>query len=223
MSLPHTWMLQLLLVSNLLLWEHAVSAPMCLATEGYTELPIEELFDQTIVVAQYTSNLTKQMSEKFDESFAKRLVHKASNSSTCHTASLATPETNEQIQRTHLVNLLKAMISISRAWYHPLEHLVHAVAALKGAGKTMLLKVKEVKEKNQELLREIKKILVRVHPGAEENVYPAWMGLADVRSANEDTRHFALSNLFRCLHSDTYKVATYLEIVKCRVTRNNNC
>ncbi|MEJ1284630.1 prolactin family 6 subfamily a member 1 [Cricetulus griseus] len=71
------------------------------------------------------------------------------------------------------------MISISRAWYHPLEKLVHEVAALNGASETMLLKVKEVEEKNQELLKKIKEILVRVHPGAEENVYPAWMGLAE--------------------------------------------
>lgn len=54
------------------------------------------------------------------------------------------------------------MISISRAWYHPLEHLVRAVAALKGACETMLSKVKEVEKKNEELLEEMKKILVRV-------------------------------------------------------------
>ncbi|XP_005066335.1 prolactin-like [Mesocricetus auratus] len=216
-------MLQLLLVSNLLLWEYVVSVPVCLDIEEYNKLTIEELFDRAIIKAQYTSNLTRQMSEEFDENFAKSLGYKDRNSSTCHTASLATPENIEQIQQTQLDDLLKVMISISRAWYHPLEHLVNAVAALKGAFETMWLKVKEVEEKNQELLKEIKEILVRVHPGAEENVYPAWMGLAEVRSANEDTHHFALSNLFRCLHSDTVKVATYLEILKCRVIHNNNC
>ncbi|XP_003509886.1 prolactin [Cricetulus griseus] len=220
---PCSWMLQLLLVSNLLLWEYVVSLPLCLEIEGSNELTIEELFDDAIGMAQYTSNLTTQISEEFDENFAKSLGYKARNSSTCHTASLLTPENNEQIQQTQLDDLLKGMISISRAWYHPLEKLVHEVAALNGASETMLLKVKEVEEKNQELLKKIKEILVRVHPGAEENVYPAWMGLAEVRSANEDTRHFALSNIFRCLHSDTDKVATYLEIVKCRVIHNNNC
>nr|XP_048284133.1 prolactin-like [Myodes glareolus] len=215
-------MFQLLLVSSLL-WESVVPMPMCLDLEGYNELSIEEIFDHAIFIAQYTSNLTTQMSEEFDENFAESLGYKVRNSSTCHTASLATPENNEQIQQTQSDDLLKVMISISRAWYHPLEHLLHAVAALKGACETMLSKVKEVEKKNEELLEELKKILVRVHPGAEENVYPAWMGLAEVKSANEDTRHFALSNLFHCLRCDANKIATYLLVLRCRVIPNSNC
>lgn len=39
-----------------------------------------------------------------DENFAESLENKARNSSTCHTASLATPENNEEIQQTQ-VNL----------------------------------------------------------------------------------------------------------------------
>ncbi|XP_052583551.1 prolactin-like [Peromyscus californicus insignis] len=222
-SQPCSWMIQLLLVSNLLLWECVVSIPMCLDIEGCNKLFLQELFDHAIVIAQYTSNLTTQMSEEFDENFAKSLGYKARNSSICHTTSLATLEINEQIQQTQSDELLKVMISISRAWYHPLEHLVRAVAALKGTCETMLSKIKEVEEKNQELLEEMKRILVTVHPGAEENAYPAWMGLAEVRSANEDTHHFALSNLLHCLRSDNDKVVTYLEVVKCQVIHNNNC
>ncbi|EDL98427.1 prolactin like protein I, isoform CRA_a [Rattus norvegicus] len=155
--------------------------------------------------------------------FAHSLGYKSRNSSTCHTISLTTPGSNEQIQQTHSDVLLKMMISILRAWYHPLEHLVHAVATLEGICETMLFKVKEVEEKNQEILEKIKAILVRVYPGAEENVYPVWMGLADVRSANELTRHFTLSNLLHCLDSNTDKVATYLEALKCRIIHNNDC
>lgn len=58
-------MLQLLLVSNLLLWEYVVSLPLCLEIEGSNELTIEELFDDAIGMAQYTSNLTTQISEEF--------------------------------------------------------------------------------------------------------------------------------------------------------------
>ncbi|XP_076429205.1 prolactin-like isoform X3 [Peromyscus maniculatus bairdii] len=179
-------MIQLLLVSNLLLWECVVSRPMCLDI-GYKKLFLQELFDRATVIAQYTSNLTMQMSEEFSD------------------------------------ELLKVMISISRVWYHPLEHLVCEVAARKGTCETMLSKIKELEEKNQELLEEMKGILVRVHPGAEENAYPAWMGLAEVRSDNEDTHHFALSNLLHCLRSDTDKIVTYLEVLKCQVIHNNNC
>uniref|UniRef100_A0A8C8W480 Prolactin family 3, subfamily a, member 1 n=1 Tax=Peromyscus maniculatus bairdii TaxID=230844 RepID=A0A8C8W480_PERMB len=214
-------MIQLLLVSNLLLWECVVSRPMCLDI-GYKKLFLQELLDRATVIAQYTSNLTMQMSEEFDENFAKNLEYKARNSSTCHTASLTTLEINEQIQQTQSDELLKVMISISRAWYHPLEHIVCEVAARKGTCETMLSKIKEVEE-NQELLEEMKGILVRVHPGAEENAYPAWMGLAEVRSDNEDTHHFALSNLLHCLRSDTDKIVTYLEVLKCQVIHNNNC
>ncbi|GAB1298028.1 Growth hormone d9 [Apodemus speciosus] len=216
-----SWLFHVLLVSNLF-WEKVYSVPMCFVMENYNELPIEELFNSAIVMVQHTSNLTTQMSEEFDANFVHSLGYKSKNSSTCPTTSLATPASNEQIQQTQDV-LLKMVISISRAWYHPLEQLVRAVATLEGACKTMLLKVIDVEETNQQILKEIKAILVRVHPGAEEDVYPAWMGLADVRSADEDTRHIALSNLLHCLDSDTDKVATYLEALKCRIIHNNNC
>lgn len=39
--------------------------PMCLDLEGYNELSIEEIFEHAIFIAQYTSNLTTQMSEEF--------------------------------------------------------------------------------------------------------------------------------------------------------------
>ncbi|XP_031215138.1 prolactin-like [Mastomys coucha] len=223
LSQPCSWVLQVLLVSNLFLWENIYSMPMCFDMEEYIEIPIEELFDSAIVMAQYTSNLTRQISEEFDANFVHSLGYKARNFSTCHTTLLATPASNEQIQQTKSDVLLKMMISISRAWYHPLKQLVRALATLEGACKTILLKVIEVEETNQKFLEEIKAILVRIHPGAEENIYPAWMGLADVRSADEDTRHFALSNLLHCLDSDTDKIATYLEALKCSIIHNNNC
>ncbi|XP_052012153.1 prolactin-like [Apodemus sylvaticus] len=223
LSHPCSWWFHVLLVSNLLLWENVYSVPMCFGMEGYSELSIEELFDSAIVMAQHISNLTTQMSEEFDANFLHSLVYKTKNSSTCHTTSLATPASNEQIQQTQSDVLLKMVISISRAWYHPLKQLVRAVATLEGACKTMLLKVIDVEEANQEILKEFKAILVMVHPGAEENIYPAWMGLADVKSANEDTRNIALSNLLHCLDSDTDKVAIYLEALKCRIIPNNNC
>ncbi|KAH0506760.1 Prolactin [Microtus ochrogaster] len=169
-------MFQLLLLSNLL-WEYVIPMPMCLYVEGYNELSMEEIFDRAIVMAQYTYNLTTQMSEEFDENFSESLWYKARNSSTCHTASLATPEDSEQIQQTQSDDLLKVMISISRAWYHPLEHLVRSVAALKGACETMLSKVKEVEKKNEELLEEMKRILVR-------NLHPAMDG-----DRERDTHH----------------------------------
>jgi prolactin len=58
-------MFQVLLVSNLLLWENVYSMPMCFDMEGYNEITIEELFDSAIFMAQYISNLTTQMSEEF--------------------------------------------------------------------------------------------------------------------------------------------------------------
>ncbi|XP_021036702.1 prolactin-like [Mus caroli] len=223
LSQPRSWMLQVLLVSNLLLWENVYSMPMCFDMEGYSEITTEELFDSAIFMAQYISNLTTQMSEEFDANFVHSLGYKTRNSSNCHTTSLATPASTEQIQQTQSDVLLKMMISISRAWYHPLKQLVRALATLEGPCKTMLLKVIQVKETNQEILGELKAILIRVHPGAEENVYAAWMGLADVRSADDNTRYFALSNILHCLDSDTDKVATYLEALKCRIIHNNNC
>ncbi|XP_028638155.1 prolactin-like [Grammomys surdaster] len=223
LSQPCSWMLQVLLMSNVLLWENVYSMPVCFDMEGYNDIPILELFDSAIFTAQYISNLTTQMAEEFDTKFAHSLGYRAKNFSTCHATSLATPANVEQIQQTQSDVLLKIMISISRAWYYPLKQLVRVVAILEGAYETLLLKVKEVKEANQDILEEIKAILIRVHPGAEEKVYTASMALADVRSTNEDIRRFVVSNLLHCLDSDIDKVATYLEVLKCRIIQNNKC
>ncbi|XP_008838729.1 prolactin-like [Nannospalax galili] len=215
----------LLLLLNLLLWKSVFPTPTCAEEEEEEDcqLSTEELFDRTVFMSQYNYDLATQISDEFSEKFAKGRGYETTNATTCHTDSVSAPKTNEEVEKTHGKNLLKMMISISRAWFHPLEGLVNAVTALDGASEDMLARAKKLEEKNAGLLKEIKTLLVRVYPGVEETVYPVFMGLLELKSDDEDTRLSAFYNLMHCLLRDTHKVNMYLSVLKCRVIQSNNC
>ncbi|CAO2595588.1 Prl6a1 [Lemmus lemmus] len=215
-------MFQLLLVSNLL-WEYVVPMPMCLDLEGYNEVSIEEIFDRAIIIAQYNSNLTTQMSEEFDENFAESVWYQARNSSTCHTASLTTPEDNEQIQQTQGEFLLKETIGMLGAWNDPLHHIATELSHMEDPPNDIISKAKDIEGKIKELLEALTWILSKIHPGFPRYIYPTWSGLASLQSPDEETRFFALYNLLHCLKKDSRKVHSNLRRLQCQLVYKRDC
>ncbi|OBS75614.1 hypothetical protein A6R68_17935, partial [Neotoma lepida] len=128
--------------------------------------------------------------------------------------------------RTHIVarkmykilteDLLKVIINVSNAWRYPLKLLTPAVLTHLGSYDGMLARAVEVNYGSEAILQGAKVLLSRVQPGFEENVYPDWPELKQLRSSNEDTHLSAFHTLFYCLHKDIQKVKRYLRILRGR-------
>ncbi|CAH6803954.1 prolactin-3B1 [Phodopus roborovskii] len=208
--------LLLLVVSNLLLWEHVTSSPN-------SQVSTESLYQSVVELSHYTYDLASKVFIEFNMKFGRRTWTQNLMLNNCHTASIFTPENSEQVHETKSEDLLKVTISILQAWEEPLKHMVAAMAALPDASDVMLSRTKELEERVLGLLEGLKITISRVQPGAVENDCTSWYGWSDLQSSDEATRYFALSNLYQCVRRDTHKVDNYLKVLKCRDIHNNNC
>ncbi|XP_008852742.1 prolactin-3B1-like [Nannospalax galili] len=208
--------LLLLLVSNMLLWENVVTLPQ-------VQLSTKDLYDRLVVQSHDSHDLALQLYSEFTQKFMKMSWLREREPVPCHTASIPTPDSREQVHNTTTEDILNVTISTLHAWKDALKNLVPAMAILKGASDAMLSRVKGVQRKIEILLEGMKAILRKEYPGTEEGAYPAWTGQADLKSPNEDTRHFALFNVIRCLSRDTHRADNYLKVLRCREIFNNKC
>ncbi|XP_060228602.1 prolactin-3D4-like [Meriones unguiculatus] len=218
LTLPGSGMYLLLLVSNVLLWENVASNPTTLVS-------IEDLYHRVVEQSHNTYIVAADIYREFDLNFAKRSWLRDRIPSMCHTSSIHTPEDRKQVHETTTVDLLKAILNVTYAWEEPVKHLLPAVTALPGVSDNMMKKAVDMKGKIHILVEGIETILNRTEtePGFDGNDYPAWTGLEDLKSSDEDTRLFTIYNLCRCLRRDTHKVDSYLKVLRCRVVFKNEC
>ncbi|XP_032741133.1 prolactin-7B1 [Rattus rattus] len=224
------WPLQILLVSNLLLWENVASVPMSDSGLGIRELFTEDLFDDAVILSQHinglaietrriflSNNFSSDMFVKFTLQFNRHDEFVVNGLNSCHTSSLKTPKTEKEAKRISLPDFVKMILSILRAWDSPLYHMETELKSMTGAPFSILARVKEIEVKNKILLKRIMKIAKKVKHGIEENEeYPVWSELASLQSTNEESRFFALYKMSYCLFVDTDKVEHYLKHLKCR-------
>ncbi|XP_032740538.1 prolactin-3D4 isoform X1 [Rattus rattus] len=214
-----TGMQLLLLVSSLLLWEKVASKPTAI-------MSTDDLYHRLVEQSHNTFIMAADVYREFDINFAKRSWIKDRILPLCHTASIHVPENREEVHEIKTEDLLRSIINISVSWKEPLKHLVSAVTALPGASVSMGKKAVDMKDKNLIILEGLQKIFNRTQTKVEENEnfdYPAWSGLKDLQSSDEDTHLFAIYNLCRCFKSDIHKIDTYLKVLRCRVVFKNEC
>ncbi|XP_052582957.1 prolactin-3D4-like isoform X1 [Peromyscus californicus insignis] len=206
----------LLMVSNLLLWEHVASKPT-------GSMSTEDLYYRVVDQSHNTYFLAADLYHEFDMKYFKNSWYKTRMPSLCHTASIHTPESREEAHETKTEDLLKTLINISHAWEEPLKHLISAVPTLPGASDIMMKTANAVKDKTHVLQEGMKTILSRSQNEVEKEAYPVWSGLTDLQSSDEDTHLFAFYTLFRCLRRDTHKIDAFLKLLRCREVFKNEC
>ncbi|XP_052013374.1 prolactin-3D4-like isoform X2 [Apodemus sylvaticus] len=219
LSLPGSGMQLLLLVSNLFLLENVASKPT-------VSVSIEDLYHRLVEQTHNTFILAADVYREFDLNFAKRSWIKDRIPPLCHTASIHTPENREEVHEIKTEDLLKVMINVSTSWKDPLKHLVSAVTTLPGASVNMGKNAVDLKDKNLLILEGLQTIYNRTQVKVEENEifdYPAWTGLEDLKSSDEDTHLFAMYNLLRCIKRDIHRIDSYLKVLRCRVVFKNEC
>ncbi|XP_059111602.1 prolactin-3D4-like [Peromyscus eremicus] len=206
----------LLLVSNLLLWEQVASKPT-------VSLSTEDLYYRVVGLSHTTYFLAADLYHEFDMKYINTSWIKNRRLSLCHIASIYTPQSREEVHETKTEDLLKAMINISHAWEEPLKYLISTVPILKEASDKMLKRANAVRNRIRVLQEGMKIILSRSQKKVEKDPYPAWSGLADLQSSDEDTHLFAFYSLVHCLKRDTHKINTYLKMLRCRDIFKNKC
>ncbi|XP_057643037.1 prolactin-3D1-like [Chionomys nivalis] len=217
MTLPSSaGMCVLLIVSSLLLWEHAASKPTGVVST-------KDLYDRVVEQSHTTYGLAADIYHEFHVKFFKGSWFTERMPRICHTASIHTPESRQEVNETKTEDLLKAIVNITNAWEEPLKHLVSAMPSLPKPSDNMLKTANAVKDKNLVLLQGLKTILNRTQIVYEETDSPVWSGLSDLKSADEDTQAFAFYSLVRCLKRDTHKIDTFLKVLRCRVVFNSEC
>ncbi|XP_021517757.1 prolactin-2A1-like [Meriones unguiculatus] len=229
LSLTHPcfWKLLLLLVSNLLLWEGVASVPTCSMRNGRCYARFEEMLDQAISLSEQISKQAFNMFTEFDSQYSQSHQLIKRNFKKCHTSSIEIPKLGSKTRlpvSLHPLVLLKLVERILGAWKLPLSHLVNNMPSLKDAPATILSKAREIKKMNDGLLEGVRTILSQFQGGNKENEnYLGWSGLASLQSEEEDVRLFTFYNLIRCVGRETQKVETAFKIVKCKISKQNEC
>nr|XP_042134727.1 prolactin-6A1-like [Peromyscus maniculatus bairdii] len=144
--------------------------------------------------------------------------------SSCHTSTFAILLTEEETGQMQSAFLLQEILTMLGAWKEPLSHAVTELSRMEEAPTAIIAKANIVDTAMRELQEGIRRILGTIHPGFPESyVYPYWNGLASFQSPDEDTRFFALYNLFRCLTKDSRKVDFNLRLLMCQLVYKIDC
>ncbi|KAM7229663.1 hypothetical protein CapIbe_019779, partial [Capra ibex] len=211
-------LLLLLLVSNLILCQGQENyPPYCQNQPGNCQIPLQSLFNRATTVANYNLRLAGEVFYKFDEQYGQR-INSESKVVNCHTSSITTPNTKAETINTEDKILFKLVISLLQSWDEPLRQAVTELANLKGASPALWTKAQEIKEKAKVLLEGVEVIQKRIHPGVKNELYPVWSEQSSLTAHDENVRQVAFYKLFHCLHKDSSKISTYLQILKCRLT-----
>ncbi|XP_034365551.1 prolactin-3C1-like [Arvicanthis niloticus] len=200
-----TWKCTLLLMSCIILWVYVTATP-------HDQMSNEELYDNLFYWSHRTLGVARKMYKILDSTLTERMCFKNKNNNTCQTTSNYTITNNE--------DLLKFIINVSNAWIYPLKILAPAVLTHLDAYDGMLGRAVEVNYGNKQVLKGAKILLSRIQPGIEENYYPNWIDLKELRSSNERTHLLAFCKLFYCLRKDTKKIVCYLRALRHGVIKN---
>ncbi|XP_031215129.1 prolactin-7D1-like isoform X2 [Mastomys coucha] len=232
---PCFWMILMLLVSNLFLWEKVSSAPINASEADLSDL--KDLFDNATVLSGkmaklgiimrkefFINSFSSDMFNKFILDLHKSMEKTIKAFNSCHTASINIPETNEDVRKTSFEDFLKMVFHMQLAWKDPLKHLVTELSALPGCPYSILSKAKTIEAKNKELLEYILRIISMVNPAIKENEdYPIWSDLDSLQAADKETQFFALYMFSFCLRMDLEILDFLVKFLKCLLLYGDVC
>nr|P33091.1 RecName: Full=Prolactin; Short=PRL [Protopterus aethiopicus]AAB27569.1 prolactin, PRL [Protopterus aethiopicus=African lungfish, pituitary glands, Peptide, 200 aa] [Protopterus aethiopicus] len=188
------------------------------------QIPLDDLFERVVKLAHRIHSLTSDMFNEFDERYAqgRGFISRAINN--CHTSSLTTPEDKEQAQKFHHDDLLRLVMKVLRSWNDPLLQLVSEVP--QGIGEapgTILWKVTEVEDQTKQLIEGMEKILGRMHPNGLDNEVLSLWPMPMAMHAGDGSKLFAFYNLLHCFRRDSFKIDSYLKLLRCRLFHEGGC
>ncbi|OWK13076.1 PRP3 [Cervus elaphus hippelaphus] len=139
----------------------------------------------------------------------------------CHTNPLHAPEEIERAQLMNNEDLTKWILMIQYLWNAPLFDLAYDPRIEENLTVTVISSALECRRKSFKLqsilARQFSQIILPLRRKLEEErLY--WSAIPFLLSDDEDVRHSAFYNLFKCLNRDSRKVDMYTKILACRIS-----
>ncbi|XP_052013571.1 prolactin-2C5-like isoform X2 [Apodemus sylvaticus] len=219
---PSSWILPLLMVTNLLLWKNVASVPMCAMRNARCFTFFEDTFELAGSLSHNISIEISTLFTEFENQYAKLPGLKSRSRMRCHTSSFPIPENKEQARHTHYAALLKSGLMILDAWESPLDDLVSELSTIENVPDTIISKAKDIKTKIDAVQKGVNSLISSMN-GDEENNKPACSRLPLLQTNKEDARIRSLYGMISCLDNDFKKVDIYLNVLKCYMLKRDNC
>ncbi|XP_005066338.1 prolactin-6A1-like [Mesocricetus auratus] len=218
--------LLMLMVLNLFLWKKVASVPMHAILPDHEVMSLNDLLDHAITLSYNITELTAETQRIFlhDVQYKPTRWFPERDLTGCHTSVFSVSMPKDGAQQIQGIFLLKETIGLLGAWKDPLHHIATELSYMEEVPTDIISRAKNIEAKIKELLEALKRILRKIQPGFPESyAYPTWNGLISLQSPDEDTRFFALFNLFQCLTKDSRKVPSNLRHLQCQLLYKTIC
>ncbi|CAI9168831.1 unnamed protein product [Rangifer tarandus platyrhynchus] len=211
----------LLVLSNLLLCQGNVCPSCGPDIFGIPLKFLRQTFSRVSSLSHDMGNLTTIMLNQFEEKYPQSKLEYINTINDCHTSCLHAPEEREMAEEMNNEDLTKWILMLQYLWTTPLFDLGTDHRIKKDLSDTIISSaLKNIKKSHrlQRILeRRFSQIIVPVRRILSE-VRMYWSGYGSLVSRDEDVRHSALYNLFKCLRRDSRKVDMYSKILACRIS-----
>ncbi|XP_023420348.1 prolactin [Cavia porcellus] len=215
-------LLMVLLMSSLLLWKNVASLSHCTAKLAHqTTLP--RLLEHATILSDSIHVLTSELCHDFTTLYSQDTDIFSVLRKRCHTASITTPSDKEEILKMKEKDLIILVIYLMRSWDDPLSHLMAQAVHLPEVPLNFMEKSQSIQEKIQQLLEGLKTMARQLGLQVTDYVdYAVWTELAPLNSDKGKDFTDAFHHLCHCLLRDTYKVDSFLKVLKAYVSHDRH-
>ncbi|XP_061002282.1 chorionic somatomammotropin hormone 2-like [Dama dama] len=214
-------LLLLLVMSNVLLCQGEFCWLCGRYLFGVRLKSLRETFSRASILSHDMHNLSTIMFNEVIEMYSQSKPEYMNATNDCHTNPLHAPEEIEKAQLMNNENLTMWILLIQYLWNAPLFDLAYDPRIEENLTVTIISSALECRRKSFKLqsilARQFSQIILPLRRKLEEErLY--WSAIPFLLSDDEDVRHSAFYNLFKCLNRDSRKVDMYTKILACRIS-----
>ncbi|XP_043305933.1 chorionic somatomammotropin hormone 2-like [Cervus elaphus] len=214
-------LLLLLVVSNVLLCQGEFCWLCGRYLFGVRLKSLRKTFSRASILSHDMHNLSTIMFNEVIERYSQSKPEYMNATNDCHTNPLHAPEEIERAQLMNNEDLTKWILMIQYLWNAPLFDLAYDPRIEENLTVTVISSALECRRKSFKLqsilARQFSQIILPLRRKLEEErLY--WSAIPFLLSDDEDVRHSAFYNLFKCLNRDSRKVDMYTKILACRIS-----
>ncbi|KAM5298331.1 prolactin-like [Ctenodactylus gundi] len=208
----------LLFLSTLLLCKNAMSHPPCPTGVDNCQTILQNFFNSAVWLSRRINGFALQLYNELDKRYSTAPWYFSDNFKPCHTASINSPESEEEAKKMSFLELFSLSRLILRSWMNPLTYLAWQT-------ENPTIEVMQLQVETEKLLTDMDGIAHLVDPSIKEKKdYVPWLQLPALKSMSRKIITIRIAYYFlRCMISDSNKISNYMRILQCRFSYGDNC